>query len=140
MVARNILPVAVLALAASMVACGPRGTPQVANGVTLLRFGQLNGYPAGLFHGRVSFANGCASVESAPGVTGTGLWSSGTRLDNSTGVLRIVIDGVPFTEGDAISMGGGEYADEDFLVSLVGPIPPTFQGERYYLLPELVAT
>jgi hypothetical protein len=70
----------------------------------------------------------------------TGLWSSGTRLDISTGVLRIVVDGVPFAEGAELSMGGGEYADEEFVVSLVGPIPQQCRGEHYWLLTELVTT
>lgn len=131
---------AVLALAIMVGACGSRGTPQTVNGVTLLRFGYLNGSPAALLHGRVSFANGCVSLEGAPGVPVTGLWSPGTRLDNSTGILRIIVDGVPFAEGDELSMGGGEYADEEFVVSLVGPIPEQCRGEHYWLLTELVTT
>lgn len=110
------------------------------NGVTLLRFGHLNGYPTGLFHGRVSFANGCASLEAAPGVPVTALWSSTTRLDTSTGILRIVVDGVPFVEGEELSMGGGEYADEEFAISLVGPIPEPCRGEHYWLMTTLVTT
>lgn len=125
-------------LGTAFVACGPRGTPQVANGVTLLRFGQLNGSPAALLHGRISFANGCASVEEAPGAAVTGLWSSGTRLDTSTGTLRIIVDGVAFREGDEVSMGGGEYKDEEFVVSLVGSIPDSCRGDRYFLLTALV--
>jgi len=127
------------AVAVLLLACGSRGVPQVSNGVTLLRFGQLNGSPAALLSGRISFANGCASVEAAPGVPVTGLWSSSTRLDTSTAALRIVIDGVAFSEGDEVSMGGGEYEDEQFAVSLVGSIPDTCRGERYWLLTELVA-
>ena len=137
---RRILPSLCLGLAALLVACSPRGTPQAVNGVTLLRFGYLNGSPAALLHGRVSFANGCASLEAAPGVPVTGLWASSTRLDMSTGVLRVVVEGVPFAEGDALSMGGGEYSDEDFVISLVGPIPESCRGEHYWLLTELVTT
>jgi hypothetical protein len=47
---------------------------------------------------------------------------------------------VPFSEGDEVSMGGGEYADEEFVVSLVGDIPAPCRGERYWLLAELVTT
>jgi hypothetical protein len=117
-----------------------QGAPQIVNGVTLLRFGYLNGGPTGLFHGRVSFVNGCVSLEGVPGVPVTGLWSSGTRLDNSTSTLRIVVDGVPFAEGDELSMGGGEYEDEEFVESLVGPIPEQCRGEHYWLLTSLVTT
>jgi hypothetical protein len=134
------LPGAVLVLAMVVGACGSRGTPQVVNGVTLLRFGYLNGSPAALLHGRLSYANGCVSLEAAPGEPVTGLWSSGTRLDNSTGVLRLFVDDMPFAEGDELSMGGGEYADEEFVVSLVGPIPQQCRGEHYWLLTELVTT
>lgn len=140
MAAKPVRQVAVLGLALLLAACSARGAPQIMNGVSLLRFGHLNGYPTGLFHGRVSFANGCVSLEGVPGEPVTGLWSSGTRLDNSTGILRIVVDGVPFTEGDELSMGGGEYADEEFVVSLVGPIPEQCRGEHYWLLTELVTT
>jgi hypothetical protein len=127
-----------MALAALLVACGPRGMTETANGVTLLRFGQLNGSPAALLHGRLSFANGCASLGAAPGPV-TGLWSSGTRLDVSNGVLRVVVDGTAFAEGDELSMGGGEYSDEAFVVSLVGPIPESCRGEHYLLLTDLVS-
>lgn len=128
------------ALAWLLLACGAQGRPQVANGVTLLRFGTLSGSPAALLHGRISFANGCVSIEAEPGVAVTGLWSSNTRLDSSTGLLRIIVDGVPFSEGDEVSMGGGEYEDEAFVVSLVGTIPATCRGEHYWLLTELVTT
>jgi hypothetical protein len=129
-----------ITLAMLVGACGSKGTPQVVNGVTLLRFGYLNGSPAALLHGRVSFANGCVSLEDAPGVPVTGLWSSGARLDNSTGILRIIVNDVPFAEGDELSMGGGEYADEEFVVSLVGPIPQRCRGEHYWLLTDLATT
>lgn len=135
---RLILSTGVLGLAALLAACSPRGTPQDVNGVTLLRFGYLNSSPAGLFHGRVSFANGCASLEGTTGPVVTALWSSNTRLDTSTGVLRIVVDGVPFAEGEELSMGGGEYADEEFVISLVGPIPQRCRGEHYWLMTTLV--
>ena len=131
---------AVLALAMLVVGGLSRGTPQIVDGVSLLRFGHLNGYPTGLFNGRISFANGCVSLEGASGGPVTGLWSSRTRLDNSTGILRVVVDGEPFAEGDELSMGGGEYADEEFVVSLVGPIPEQCRGEHYWLLTELVRT
>lgn len=127
-----------LGLVLLLAACSARGTPQILDGITLLRFGYLNGSPAALFHGRVSFANGCVSLEGAAGAPVTGLWSSGTRLDDSTGVLRIVVDGVSLAEGDELSMGGGEYADEEWVVSLVGPIPEQCRGEHYWLLTELV--
>ena len=129
---------AAIGLATLLAACGPRGTPQVMNSVTLLRFGQLNGSPDALLHGRISFANGCAGVRDVQGVLATGMWSSGTRLDNTSGTLRIVVDGVSFAEGDEISMGGGEYSDEDFVVSLVGPIPESCRVEHYWMLTDLV--
>ena len=137
---RYVLLSLVTGLTALLVACSPRGTPQAVNDVTLLRFGYLNGSPAALVRGRVSFANGCSSLEAAPGVLMTGLWSSGTRLDMSTGALRIIVDGVPFAEGDELSMGGGEYSDEDFVISLVGTIPESCRGEHYWLLSGLVTT
>ena len=129
-----------LCLGVLLASCSARGAPEVANGVTLLRFGSLNGYPAGLVHGRLSFANGCASLEAAPNVSVTALWSSTTRLDTSSGVLRVIVDGVPFAEGQELSMGGGEYSDEEFVTSLVGPIPEACRGERYWLLTTLVTT
>lgn len=137
---KSILSSTVLGLAVLLVACSPTGTPQVVNGVTLLRFGYLFGSPAGLFHGRVSFANGCASLETGPGAPVTALWSSSTRLDTSTGALRIVVDGVPFAEGEELSMGGGEYGDEEFVISLVGAIPQPCRGEHYWLMTTLVTT
>lgn len=137
---RHIASSLVIGLAALLAACSPMGTRQVVNGVTLLRFGYLNGSPAALVHGRISFANGCASMEAAPGVPVTALWPSSTRLDMSTGVLRIVVDGVSFAEGDELSMGGGEYGDETFVISLVGPIPDSCRGDRYWLVTELVTT
>jgi hypothetical protein len=36
-------------------------------------------------------------------------------------------------------MGGGEYKDEQFAISLVGSIPATCRGARYWLLTELVS-
>jgi hypothetical protein len=138
--AKAIRTGAAIGLAMLLVACGQRGAPQVMNGVTLLRFGQLNGSPDALLRGRISFSNGCASLRDAQGVLVTGMWSSGTRLDNMSGTLMIVVDGVPFAEGDEISMGGGEYSDEAFVVSLVGPIPEPCRGERYWMLTDLVTT
>jgi hypothetical protein len=140
MARKAILSAVIFTLASSIVACGPMGTRQEVNGVTLLRFGSLNAYPAALLHGRVSFTKGCVSLESGHGLPVTGLWSSGTRLDASRGVLEIFVDGVRFAEGDVQSMGGGEYADEQFVVSLVGPIPATCRGEHYWLLTDLVTT
>jgi hypothetical protein len=136
--ARRHILVSLTAVAAVLVGCGPRGTAETAKGVTLLRFGHLNGSPAGLVSGRLSFANGCVSLEAAPGVPVTGMWASGTRLDTSTGVVRLVVDGTAFAEGDELSMGGGEYTDEVSVVSLVGTIPGSCRGEHYWLLTELV--
>lgn len=137
---KPIRSIAALGLGVFLAGCGARGVPEVANGVTLLRFGYLNGSPTARLDGRVSFANGCASLEAAPGVPVTALWSSTTRLDTSNGILRIVVDGVPFAEGQELSMGGGEYSDEEFVTSLVGPIPEPCRGERYWLLTTLVTT
>lgn len=140
-IARTAVVIGVVAsIALMLMACSARGAPQVVGGVTLLRFGSLNGYPAALMNGRVSFANGCASLVGDDGIVVTGFWSPGTHLDRSTGVLRIVVDGRSFAEGDEVKLGGGEYTDEAFVVSLVGPIPDSCRGQHYWLLNDLVTT
>ena len=128
----------VLAAAFLIAGCSRQGVPQHLGILTLLRFGQLDASPAALYTGRVSFANGCASVEGPRGLPMTGLWPPDTRLDATSGRLLIVVQGVPFAEGDELSMGGGEYADEAWVESLVGPIPEQCRGPHYQLLTQLV--
>jgi hypothetical protein len=131
---------AVLGLGVLLAACSPRGTPLVAHGVTMLRFGYLNGGPTALLNGHVSFANGCVSLVDDQGVAVTGLWPSSAGMDVSTGSVQIVVDGVRLAEGAEVSMGGGAYKDEEFVTSLVGPIPEGCRGDRYWLLTGLVVT
>ena len=101
-----MLACAVLAVVCLVAACSRQGVPQHLGVVTLLRFGQLDARPAALFEGRISFANGCASVEGPGGVPVTGLWPPDTRLDATSGRMLIVVQGVAFAEGDEVSMGG----------------------------------
>ena len=63
-------------------------------------------------------------------------WPPNGQFDASTGALRIVVDGVPFNEGDVITLGGGEVSHQR-ATYLVGPISPACQRDKYLLAAEV---
>jgi|SRR6185503_20383962 len=130
--------VLVLGFVSGLAACSPTGHPEIVDGVVLLRWGHLEAHPAGLFSGRLSFRGGCAGVEDDSGGTQVVVWPPSARLDNSTGSLRLVIDGASFGDGEALSFGGGEYTDQAWMATLAGPIPPACRADRWVLGTDLV--
>ena len=125
----------------SFILCGcARGVPITHEGITILRFGHLQARPQALVHGRVTFANTCASVADNAGEPVTAIWPPDTQFDTSAADLGIVVQGVRFSLGDPISMGGGEYTDEAYVESLVGEIPDDCRGNRYWLVTDLAIT
>lgn len=117
--------------------CNP-GTPISAEGHVLLRWGHLDAKPLGLWSGRLAFDGGCIGVAGPAGATLVVLWPPDTGLDTSTGALRVILGGVAFAEGDEIRLGGGEYEDQAWAESLVGPIPAACETDKYLLATRLV--
>ncbi|MGI8928658.1 MAG: hypothetical protein ACR2H0_04235 [Candidatus Limnocylindrales bacterium] len=118
-------------------ACNP-GTPVVADGLVLLRWGHVDARPLGLTVGRLAFEGGCVGVEGIAGETVVVLWPPDTQFDASAGALRVVINGIAFAEGQELRLGGGEATDETWIRSLVGSLPQACQSDRYILATELV--
>ena len=120
---------AAFALLVVLGGCNP-GRPLVDDDLVLLRWGHLEARQTGLLVGRLTFRGGCVGIESDQEQPWIVLWPPDTQLDRSTGVLRIVIDEVPYAEGDELQMGGGE-ADHQWATTLVGPVPPVCQRDQY---------
>ena len=120
--------------------CGMQGTPLANQGITLLRYGQLEAFPAALVTGQLSLANGCVSLTDDEGRPVTALWPPDSRFASSTDATKLIIQGRTLTEGDPVSMGGGEYTDRAWVESLVGTIPESCQGDRYWLVHDFAGT
>lgn len=120
----------IVALAIAVMGCNP-GSQQTADGVTLLRWGHLEASPLGLGKGKVTLRGGCVGLEGGvlPTVV---LWPPNTQFDVFDGALRVVVEGMPFNEGDAIALGGGEVSHQR-ATDLVGPIPVACQRDKYLL-------
>jgi hypothetical protein len=133
---RRIALALLVCLAAA--ACNP-GTPIAADDLLLLlRWGHLDARPLGLMTGRLAFKGGCVGVEGGAEETVVVLWPPDTQFDASTGALHVVVNGIAFGEGDELRLGGGEATDQAWIESLVGPVPPACQRDRYILATELV--
>ena len=109
--------------AALLAGCGGLLT---GGGVTILRYGPMNGGMSALAEGTLRFINGCAVVESidpngAPN-SRVVLWPAGTDLQSIDGRVHVVLNGVAATDGDAVSLSGGEQTDQAWVQELVGPV------------------
>jgi hypothetical protein len=100
---RRSLPLAPLLLAA----CGP-GTPQVVDGVTLLRYGDLGSGPAQVTVGTVQIADGCIYLDMAMGDRWLLLWPPRSHLEAGGDGVHIVLDARSIRDGDGVSLAGGE--------------------------------
>lgn len=113
----------VFVVAALVVGCGG---PLAGGGVTILRYGPMNGGMAALADGTLRFIDGCAVVESVdPNGAPDGrvvLWPAGTDLQSIDGRVHVVLNGVAAGDGDEVSLSGGEQTDQAWVEELVGPV------------------
>lgn len=134
--ARSIL----LAAAPVIVAACAQGTPMTVEGVTILRYGSLTGSPQAVTAGTIEFAGGCVVLDHGDEFgTRVVIWPSGARLDNSGGVLKVIVGDVSLTPGDRVSLAGGGYDGVASVEGLVGAIPPACIAERYWLATDIDA-
>jgi len=80
--------------------------------------------PAAELRGMLVLATGCLWID-----TGAerflALWPEGSELEPQTDPVRVVTpDGTSFEFGESIHVGGGEIADQDFLLTLLDTAPP----------------
>jgi hypothetical protein len=68
------------------------------------------------------------------------LWPPDSRFASPTDSTKFIIQGRTLTEGDRVSMGGGEYTDRAFVESLVGTDPESCRGDRYWLVHDFAGT
>jgi hypothetical protein len=121
---------ALIAIALSVAACGGS---VVADGVTMLRTGLMNGGPTAIANGTLHFRDGCVWLQEAPDVSVVVLWPFGANLDASTGSLAVTLENKRYVEGDVVTLGGGEVNDVAYVRSLVGTIPDACLTARYWL-------
>jgi hypothetical protein len=50
------------------------------------------------------------------------LWPAGTDLQSIDGRVHVVLGGVAATDGDEVSLSGGEQTDQAWVEELVGPV------------------
>jgi hypothetical protein len=107
----------------------------------MLRYGLLTGAPTALLSGIIRFEGGCIWLEhvDVPGVRELVLWPSSAGLNNSDGVLRVVVGNVMLADGDPVTMGGGQYKDLPAVEQLVGPVPQACLTHFYWLATDTVA-
>lgn len=126
-----------IGLAFAAAACGSPG-PVTVDGISLLRRGVMNGYPAALFTGTVHFRDGCVWADSATD-TQVMVWPpSATLVRGIEGQLVLVVDGIELEDGDSFSIGGGQFDDIEFIRSLAGGIPEACRAGLYWLGSEMV--
>ncbi len=99
-------------------------------GVTVLRYGPQSGRPTALATGTLRFESGCTTIDI--GEHSVILWPPGTSLATVDGRVHVVSDGVAVTDGDTISLSGGQFEDQAFVESLVGSVGPC-RAETYWL-------
>lgn len=135
----NFIQVGLKGVLVGVLTAACTGTPMTLGGVTLLRFGFLTGSPTGLAQGVLRIERGCTWIEQAPAMDAPGrfvrpiLWPGAAQLSQAAGELRVVLDGVTFSDGNEITIGGGEYNDRVFVESLVGPLPADCVADSYVL-------
>jgi hypothetical protein len=129
---RLLRSVAAIVLASSIAACGSPG-PMTLDGVTILRHGFMNGYPAALFAGTVHFREGCVWADAeGSGESQVIIWPPMSRLEHRDSRLVLLVDGIVLEDGDSFSIGGGQEPPE-FARELAGPIPEACVTELYWL-------
>jgi hypothetical protein len=101
-------------------------------GITLLRYGPQVGGPTALATGTLRFEAGCTTIDIGDPTHSVILWPMGTSLASVEGQVHVVSDGVTATDGDTISLGGGQYDDQGFVERLVGPVGQCL-AESYWL-------
>ena len=125
-----------LAAGLLLAACG--GTETVEE-LTILRHGWMAGGPTALLTGHVRFVDGCVRIQQGSDAAYVVLWPSDARLHESGGRLRVATSGVLLSDGDRISLGGGEYKDLEWVRGTVGAtIPEACVVEHYWLATEVI--
>ena len=126
-----------IVLATFVVACG--GTLTLG-GVRILRYGPQAGSPAALASGTLRFLDGCVILENLdPNGAPTGqviLWPPGTDLRLIGGQIYVVVGDVHATDGDKVTLGGGEYSDQAWVEHLVGDVGRC-RSDLYWLASEM---
>jgi len=121
----------VLALALAAAAC-VAGSPAMLDGVTILRYGLLNGSPAALITGTIDFRDGCVFID-ANGEGQVVIWPSSTTLQHAGEEVVVVAQGLTLHDRDVVKLGGGQYSDVQFVRGLTGSIPDVCLADLYWL-------
>jgi hypothetical protein len=102
------------------------GGPLTGGGVTILRYGPMPGGMSALAEGTLRYIDGCAVVENVDANGARNgrvvLWPAGTDLQSIDGRVHVVLGGVAATDGDEVSLSGGEQTDQAWVEELVGPV------------------
>ena len=106
--------------------------PLTVGGVSILRYGPQAGRPTALATGTLRIEEGCTTIDFGEPTPSMILWPPGTSLTIVEGRVHVVSDGVTAADGDPISLGGGQYDDQAFVESLVGPVGPC-RADLYWL-------
>ena len=130
-ISRHALAALVLAI---VTACDQGGVVNTPGLPILLRYGRLDGFPAALIDGTLSFRGSCIWVEQEDGTSSVILWPGNTtvRLEGVQPVVQV--GDLVLREGDGIQLGGGSYSDKDFVAGLLGTaIPDSCVTQLYWL-------
>ncbi len=122
-----------IGLALCCAACGSPG-PTTLDGITIMRHGFMDSSPAALYTGPVVFKDGCV-------VAGANLdsdfvpvlWPPDGGLGHEGQEVILLVGGLAIHDGDQLAIGGGEYADLDWVRHLSGTIPESCRADYYWL-------
>ena len=124
-----------LALAAFLLAACGSGNPQVVDGLTLLRYGDVGSGPAQVMAGAVRFTDGCIYLDTVVGDRWLLLWPPRSRLDAVRDELRVAIDDHSIGNGDVVSLAGGETVRAE---AMAGPRVKDCQADRTWYVTGVV--
>jgi hypothetical protein len=99
-----------------------------------MRYGQLQGAPAGAREGFFLIETGCTWLkDKASADVWSVFWPPDAHLDGGPGFVRVIVGHAALVSGDLVTLGGGEYRDETYVKTLVGVIPPACRSDLYWL-------
>ena len=67
------------------------------------------------------------------------LWPPDARIENSDGVLKVIVGDRIMLDGDIVELGGGEYKGSATVEPFVGAVPSECISETYWLASEVLS-
>jgi len=110
-------------------------------GVTIMRSKHLDSEPDASRQGTFLLQNGCAWLKDEISAdVWSVVWPSDAYLDGAPGFIRVNVGGKSIVDGQRVTLGGGEYADDAWVESLVGKIPPACKSGLYWLATRVISS